>query len=481
MIDSKNQKWSLILLLVAALLGSQAALSVGAESVFYVIAVATGCFYVACHPVEAIWVGFFLLGLTAQVYPVQLDELGTSVRGDYRPYIAVLILLGVAILIGLWARTRPSYANCTRGHVGMRGPIIALVSVLFLTLAYSYFWEMRTSTLADVIRECSGWMIFFFFLMAGYRILPSLSENQRAFARLRLAVFVFSPFFIAKYIYLWVSVGSEPATAFAYSQRDAVFFSGIVLTLLLVERLAAQVKEANRNIWLGVAVLLLAVFFCGSRAVLGSVLLVTLCFVLVWHARTRLRWGLLAAGAAIVILIGLSLDPSSLFDSQESLLGSVTRRFVFSPTEDTSFLARASQMVAIADAIQRNPVLGNGMLATYSFFDPLFGWKDTTFVDTGLGYLLMKTGLLGTGVFIWFAAAWLAMVRRLRKRAHWGTLAPLVCFAFYLAFTLFEPSFFVFQFSWFIGIVAGGAIYRSSCISLPEFRSVASAVPESAS
>jgi hypothetical protein len=74
----------------------------------------------------------------------------------------------------------------------------------------------------------------------------------------------------------------------------------------------------------------------------------------------------------------------------------------------------------------------------------------------------MKSGLLGAGIFTWFAVGWLQMARGLLRTFPALIIAPLASFVFYLAFLPFGPSFFEFQFSWFIGLVAGQTILLAS-------------------
>jgi hypothetical protein len=74
----------------------------------------------------------------------------------------------------------------------------------------------------------------------------------------------------------------------------------------------------------------------------------------------------------------------------------------------------------------------------------------------------MKTGLLGTGIFIWFAVGWLQMARGLRRAFPALMMASVASFVFYLVFLLFGPSFFEFQHAWFIGLVVGQTFQLAS-------------------
>ena len=452
-----------VLRLALVLLGSQAASYLGVELLYYSVVIVLGGFYVARYPMEALWVGFFLLAVTSQIYAIQLDELGTSLSGAYRPYIFVVIVVALAMLAGQHFKPGRTYKWSLSLSRNVRVRIAAFVGVMFMALANGYFTSLKTFGLLDVLRECSGWITFLVFLFLGYRISPSPAQVQKALVKLRLSVLVYSIFFLIRFIYLSASLGADQTAAgYGYSQRDITFFCGLVLVLLVGQSLTSEVKTEWRTVWPTGLILLSAVLLSGSRSVFISALIVTLLFVLVYHSKLRLRLWLLGLAALFVLTIGPSLSLPSQGDPAAGLLGYVSNRFLAASPEDSSLLARASEMVAVAEALRENPLLGRGPLASYSFFDPIVGWKDTTFVDSGFGYLLMKSGLLGTAVFIWFAVGWLRMERGLRKALPVLGVVPLASFVFYLVFLPFGPSFFVFEHSWFIGLLVGQTIFLGS-------------------
>jgi O-antigen ligase len=454
---SANRRF--LLLLITGLLGSEVAMYLGVGSLFYTAALVVTGIYVARRSAEALWVGFFLFAVTSQIYPVGLDELGAASRSAYRPYILVVLVVAGSMLVGqLFGRSR-TFGRHVSQITGVKVRISAFVAVLFLALAHGYFASMSPPGLVDVLRECSGWMTFLVFLFLGYRLSPSPAETQKSLVRLRLAVLVYSTFFIVKFIYLMFSLGVvETVIEFGYSKRDEVFFSGLVLVLLIAQELTSVVVSMWKIPWLAGFVLISAALLSGSRSLVGSILIVALLLVLLLHPKIRLRLGLVGMVVILIVVFG----PSLIFASQGSLLDYITNRFLTISTEDTSLLAHASQWVAVADAVRGNPLLGKGPFASYEFLDPLFGWKETTYLDSGLGYLLMKAGLLGTCVFVWFALGWLRVVQGLR-RALPALGAPfLAVFLFYLVFLIFGPSFFEFQHAWFIGLVVGYTLTLAS-------------------
>ena len=86
--------------LTLILLGSQVASYLGVAALYYSVAIMVRGLRIARRPVEALWVGIVLLSVTSQMYPIGLDELGTSLSGAYRPYILVIATVAIAMLAG---------------------------------------------------------------------------------------------------------------------------------------------------------------------------------------------------------------------------------------------------------------------------------------------------------------------------------------------------------------------------------------------
>jgi len=417
------------------LIGAEAARQLGIDSVFYVSALALGCLYVSTRFSEVLWVGFLLLALTAQLYQLQIDELGDSVRGGYRPYILVVVMMGLSFLAGRWLVSRRERTHRSSKCSFVNRRFAFFVGVFFLALCFGYFNHPRPVDLADVLRDCSGFFTFVVFLLIGLWMSPSEGAIQKSFSRLRLATLAYSIFFLVKFFYLSQFFGAdETAAGYGYSQRDIIFFCGLTFAALVSQVLTAEARCRWRAIWPAALALLWATLLSGSRSILLCELLVSLILMLCRRSKGKLVLILVGVTVPLIAFLALSLDLPTRSDSGEKLLGYVANRFLVASAEDTSLLARLSQVDAVADALRNHPLLGAGPLAVYSFFDPIGGWKETTFLDSGLGYLLMKTGLLGTAVFFWFAAGWLKMERRLRQLVPTLAVLSLSTFVFYLVF-----------------------------------------------
>lgn len=437
--------------LSAAFLLSQILSYLGAGAISYGVAVVAGALYVYRRPGEAIWVTFSLLAVTALIYPVPLDETGVPDIGAFRPYNFVFASMAAALLLGMRMRKRQAQAVPLAAKPGPIKWIVALAAVFCITTVYGDVSPLNAGALY-VLQQSSGWASFLLFLWLGYRLPVSPADVRHSFDKLHLSALVYSTLFLARFAYTVQNTGLTAAVDFAYAQRVVLFFVGIVLVLLVAKKLAPEAGPAATISWSSVAVLLPAIVLSGSRGVTGAVVLTILVLLVSWRVRSLVRLSPLLL--AVLLIFGVILRTRSQVVEEY-----IVAKFLVAPEQDSSFVGRVSEMEAAVGAIQRNPLLGNGMLASYMFFDPLFGWRETAFVDNGLGYLLIKTGLLGTGIFTLLALACFKMVRHLRRLIPEGALIPLVVFVFYLGCLPFGAPFFDLRFSWLIGLTLGYSLY----------------------
>lgn len=457
-----------ILKLFICLVMCQLAAYVGLELPAYCIGLVVAALYLATRPVEVLWVTFFALAAVSQLYPLENDEFGTALQGAYRPYIAVVVIIFFSVSLSVCLRASRRSRLTTRLYGKMRSRIAFFGFVFLGGLVVSYFGSYKTPTLVEIIRDCSGVITFLAFVLIGLRLSPSPLQIHQGFIKLCLAVSAYSAFFIMEFIYHAISSGADQTAAgYGYSQRNVVFFAGVVFAILLFQYLMFELKLARLEALTVALILVTATLLSGSRSVLGCEFVLALGFFL-WRSRFRLPLLFLVTFVALATFFGAFAQVAEQGTGQGGLWSYVANRYLVVSAEDTSLEARLSEMVAVADSVRQHPLLGSGPLASYSFFDPLFGWKETTFVDSGLGYLLMKTGLLGTAAFLWFSLGWLKMERTLRSMLPLLTAALLATFAFYLAYLPFGPSFFEFQHSWFVGLVVGESL--AICQMLPVLR-----------
>jgi hypothetical protein len=447
----EKQDLNLRLLLCAGLLLTQVCSYLGVEAMLYGVAILAGSVYVFKRPAESIWVTFFLLAITSLLYPVVMDETGVPEAGVFRPYNIVFASMAAAMVLAI--RGRPRRARTTRdaGTRGLAKWLLALATVFWIATQFGELSPAQAGIIY-VLQECSGWVSFFVFLWLGYKLSLSAGEVQHAFARLDWCALAYCLVFLAKFAYILSRVGLTAATEFAYAERVVLFFAGIVAVLAITNRWAPGAASITKINWPLVLIIVSAVVLSGSRGVAGAVFLTSLVLAMKWRFKLFLRLALVTV-ALVVAVAALALRSHS-----EVITEYVVAKFLISPDQDASLLGRLSEMEATYEAVRRNPLLGKGVLASYSFYDPLFGWRETTFVDNGFGYLLMKTGLLGTVIFFFVVLSWFKLLRRPRGSPHADALVPLTVLLYYVAFLPFGAAFFEIQYSWLIAIMCGYAL-----------------------
>jgi O-antigen ligase len=421
------------------------------DAVIYVVVLVAGSLYVFRRCGEGIWVTFLLLAITAQLYPVSLNDLLVPEEGTFRPYNLVIASMAAVLLFAMWRRHREARDVIRKGKVSPVKWMIALVGVFCLATLCGDLGPSEAETLY-VLQQSSGWMSFFLFVWIGYRLSLSEAEVQRSFAKLRVAALVYCVIFLAKFSYLEGESGLTEATDFAYSQRIVLYFASIMFVLLVARRLASEGGPFGKTEWLSTFIFVPAIVLSGSRGLLGAAILTLLFLLATWRARALLRLSPLLLALFIVGVVALR-------SHSEVVEEYVVSKFLIAPEQDLSYIGRVSEMEAVAEAVRSNPVLGRGVLARYMLLDPMHGWRETAALDNGAGYLLMRTGLLGTSVFVVLVLSYLKMLRDLRRSRAVGALIPMVLFVFYLAYLPFGVSFFDPRDSWLIGILCGHTFY----------------------
>jgi hypothetical protein len=421
------------------------------DTFIYGVAIVTGGFHVYRRSGEGIWVTFVLLAITAQLYPVSLNDLQVPEEGAFRPYNFVIASIAAALLLGGRRRWHEARNVTPKGKTSAVKWMVVLAGAFCLATLCGDLSPSKAG-MVYVLQQSSAWVSFFLFTWISYKLSLSRPEVQSSFAKLCVAATAYCVAFLCKFAFLAGSSGLTDATDFAYSQRIVLYFSSIIFVLLIARRMAPEGSPFGKTEWLSTLIFAPSIVLSGSRGLIGSVILTLLVLAVIWRARPLIR---LSPLLLALLLGGAVVLRSHSQVVEDYLIG----KFLIAPDQDLSYLGRASEMEAVAEAVRYSPILGRGTLAPYMFLDPMFGWRETTFVDNGAGYLLMKTGLLGTTTFVLLVLSYLKVLRHLRESVVGDALIPLVVFVFYLAFMPFGPSFFDPRYSWLVGMICGYSLY----------------------
>ena len=440
-------------LLVTGFFVGQIFADFGVQAIFYLVVVLSGIVYVYRRPDEGSWVTFFLLAITSLIYPITVGDLAEPGAGEFRPYNFAILSITGAMVFGARHSRRHFPPTPPQKQPGAIKWSLALAGVFCLATLYGDLSLFKAEAIYTA-QQSSSWISFFLFLWVGYKLALSPAQVRRMFQRFHSVGTVYSLAFLTRFGYLNYHEGLTAATDFAWGQRIGLFFAGCSLVVAFATSLAPEGKAPAKRAWLSALIIVPAVVLSGSRGVAGAVILTVFVLAATWRLRLLLRLTPLLLAA---LLIGVVV----LRSHSEIIEEYVVSKFLISPELDPSFGGRVAEMAAVIEAVQRNPVLGSGTLASYVFFDPLFGWRETAFVDSGVGYLLLKTGLVGMSVFALFVLSYLKMLQRLRRTGAAAALIPMVVFVFYLAFLAFGSAFFDPRYSWLVGIQSGYSLYLS--------------------
>ncbi len=441
---------SCIVWFVAAAMSAQ----FGVGLIAYVAVLVWSGYRALRRPIDGLWLVFFVLTISVIGIPLEYEgQWGGDAPIEYWYWGLCIAFLGAAIFLGIGFRSRADGDRARK--TPMPKALIVFLLVILLASAYGY---RQGNSVSIIVRQGSGLFFLFFFLFIGYKLRPSADQLLEAFHRTREVLIAYGLVYLAQTIYLNLKFRQEmPEDDFLRGRNPVLFFCGLFAALSVGEWLFRKPGSPERRLWFGTVVLGLTAILSGSRAVVASMLLTIVVFLVLRYAAHPFRFVLAIAGVALLLA---SIRPQEVLFSLvqgSPVLLHVVARFVVSPESDASLLQRSSQMVAIWEVFRSRPMLGQGIGASLVWFDPdSLKMVETSFVDTGIGYLLLKTGALGTLTFLWLLAVLFRKTwQDWNLTRHPLFLGILGTLGFYTAFLPFGPSFFQFFLCFWVAVLIG--------------------------
>lgn len=406
------------------------------------------------QPVEGLWLLFFTFAVgVVSIPPEYSQDFGGDAPRAYFYWGFSLACIAGAMWFGSWLK--PRRFQDERRSVRWGLPFLLFLGVVFLASVNGY---LLGNGAAVIVRQGSGCAFLFLFIWLGYRLRPSVAELSENLQHIEVVLFAYASVYLVRVVYVNLALRSAlPEGDFFRERNPILFFCGLFAALELGRWIFRGLRSVQLREWLVVSVLLAAAALSGSRAIVASALVTVLVFSVVQYAKRPVRMCLFLLS---LLLIGYWLNSQGVFSqiaAQSGFLQHIADRYFVSPELDSSFLQRSSQMGAIWEGLKSNPWLGSGVGASLLWFDPYMRvYHETSFVDTGVGYLLLKMGLMGLCAFLVFLAAlfWRAW-RCCESNHHEIFLMLLGTLTYYSAYLPFGPSFFQFLSSFWIGILIG--------------------------
>lgn len=442
------------------------ATSLGLGLLAYGLALVVGVWRAATRPSHVMPQIFCLLATSVITVPYDYHgHWGGSAPAPYWYWGAAIGLPAMVAFVRLgFGPEVPTSRICARRlPLALKGFIVVILSAT----AYGY---VMGNGLEIILRQGSGLFFLFFFTFLGCRLAPTTSQMLDMFQKVRNVLIGYGSAYMAHYIYLNLRFIKElPQGVFLREPTPPLFFCGLFAALSVGQWLFWKERLQPRGFWIGTCVLALSAVLSGSRAAVACMVLTVAFFVLLKYMAHPLR--LCAVLAVAALAVGSFRPQQALYSLVQGspFLQHVAGRFAVAPQGDFSFVERASQLIATWEVFKSRPLLGQGIGANLVWFDPAsLGWVETAFVDNGIGYLLLKTGSLGTLAFFWF----LVVLFRKTWRVWILTRHPLVLgilgtLVYYTVFLPFEPAFFEFLFCFWVAAVIGyvlrmGIVRRST-------------------
>lgn len=403
------------------------------------------------EPKRFLQTSFFLFALAVALMPVPYGEsdYGGASPPQFWYWAMVLMATAVCAFLGLQPERKSSsfWTLLPRGCVW---PTTALVLASVVSVLYGLI--RGGAQVEDSLRQASGLGFFFLYMIVAAKLRLPPAAVWKVFRTIEVIILSYCVVYIARYLPVMVKTGD-----FTRERSPLLYFAGLFATIALAKVLFFQLRSPRLEALMGL-VFCIAGILSGSRAVVFSMFLTAAFLLYLRYLRRQTIVKVIFAMSVGSLLLLFTLGPFERFDLADtgSASSQIVSRFIASPTADSSYLARVAEMTSIFRVVAQNPLLGLGMGARFVWTDPVQGEVETAFVDNGLGYLLLKMGLVGLAIFCWWSSVFCRTSWSYWKSKQISqSMLILVCLIFYLAYLPFGPSFFQFSLSFWIGASVG--------------------------
>lgn len=382
--------------------------------------------------------------------------------------------IGIALITaGLMAATMFSSQvewAIARRRLRLRASI-AMLGMLIIILAATVYGFFAGNQIFAVTRQLFGCLLLPVYYFLGVTLFRSAADVELWMRRVIWVVGVGSAWYGAKLLQLSLAHGMyyrEASPLSAYSGAIAV----VAWSHLVARR--------RMGVWLRAIALLLAclmlILLIGNRTALGSFLAASVAVTLL---AIRKRRALALALATCVLPIAMGVTPYVMTQLSQSrgLPGYIADRFLIVLSEDDSYQGRVAQSEVVMNMVDQRPILGAGMGSENTFIMPGAQRRvKVASVDNGLGYLLLKMGYVGFGVFILMLVLLLKQGLSGLLNVHSPTLratrlAVIGVFLYAIVSFLSGPTLFHFDASPFFATALGALVVMG------EIREPGAAIP----
>lgn len=401
--------------------------------------------YAYSQPKVGLWLSLALIMVASLIAP----PAGFAAGIGYSPelaYWAIATCVVFTAVLGRYLQSRESYAGNPSPRRSLSLPA-AFRAFMALVVFSGMLGVVRHYSILNVAKQFYGCLLFCSYFLFVVRFANTELDIRYVVDWSKRAGLLCALVYIVIYLSLVPSVGfrKELTILSAYAGGLAVLYLPEVMSgkgisgrmrplppmlLLLAVPLLAQYKRA-----------ILAVVICGLLAIgLRSVYL--------WK---RYFFTVLAFAAFTIAIATNALNPIGAYFSKYDSL-----KMLFPEDIQSSYSVylRLEELRQVVDSLGGVPMFGTGMGSTLLWNDPYtMELVEEETMTTGWGYLIVKTGIVGTLLFIWLAAY--TIRSSLRRPLKGLRLGLFLLFVFQLLQMVADPFFLNFMTSLWAGMTCG--------------------------
>jgi hypothetical protein len=405
---------------------------------------------VFARPAAGLWLSPCLVMVASLVAPPQGFQYGVG-NSPELPYWAVAICLVFLAQLGAYFCAAPS----ARGALTRlpASPPRALYGFLAISIFAAALGLWHGYSPANVAKQFYGCLLFVAYFLFALRFAPGEQQVLKIMRR------VYAGAVIAALAYL--------AIYFVKATREGIHKDLTVLSayaagvaILLIPNLFAPGGSVSRaKVWISCGILLAVPFFAGYKRGLASFLVCGLIAVGLRSGSARKRLLTVTAGFLFVsLLLGTSLL-NPLIEATGRL--PFLSQFLLTDNVQTNYsvFLRVQELGQILDSLRGVPLLGTGLGSTFQIYDAYSHevYEQET-VDIGWGYLLVKMGVVGIGIFLWLV---LGILRRGIRTPLSGLQVALFLLLIFALLQMLADTFMVyFMTAGWVGSICG-FLYQS--------------------
>ena len=410
--------------------------------------------YAFSDPKVGLWLSLGLIMVASLIAPPAGFEYGYG----YSPELAYWAIATCIVFAALLVRYL-RFPSTFREDCSARG-ILALPSAFFAFMALSVFsgvlGVLRHYPLLDVAKQFYGCLLFCAYFLFALKFAYRERDIEYVVDRTRKCGLACALVYIVIYLALVPHEGfrKELTILSAYAGGLAVLYLPEVLNSRgLLQRFRVAMPMLA---FLGVPLLaqykraLLAVAICGLLAV----------GLRAASVKKRYLYTALAFMAFTIAIATNVLNPIGEFFSKYDSLKMLFPEDIQSSYSVYLRLEELRQVVASLGGV---PMFGTGMGSTLVWYDPYTkAWLEQQTMATGWGYLIVKTGIVGTLIFAWFALQTIRV--SLARPLNGLRLGLFLLFVFQLLQMVADPFFLNFMTSLWAGMTCG-FLYVANALS----------------